>query len=233
MLNRINQAISVAFTLKSANVKTGPIPTSVTSANSCPNSCPFMGSGCYAESGPLAIHWSKTSNGERGSTWGEFCETIEALPVGQLWRHNVAGDLPGHNENINAAMLGELVAANIGKRGFTYTHKTNNPDNFQWIKAANQWGFTVNLSANNLEHADQLAALEIGPVVTVLPIDAPKTTTTPNGRTVVACPATYLHHISCDTCQLCQRQRTTIIGFPAHGTGKAKAQRVFFAKVVQ
>jgi hypothetical protein len=156
---------------------------------------------------------------------------VRALPENQLFRHNVAGDLPGQNEDIDAVLLGELVHANIGKRGFTYTHKTNNPDNYQWIKAANQWGFTVNLSANNLEHADTLAGLDIGPVVTVLPVDAPKTTTTPEGRTVVTCPATYLDNVSCATCQLCQRQRSTIIGFPAHGTSKAKAQRVFFAKV--
>jgi hypothetical protein len=233
MLNRTNQQTTVAFTLKSANVKTGPIPTSVTSANSCPTSCPFMGSGCYAESGPLAIHWAKTSTGERGMSWVDFCGTVEALPVGQLWRHNVAGDLPGDNEDINPVLLGELVHANIGKRGFTYTHKTNNPANYQWIKAANQWGFTVNLSANNLEHADQLAGLNIGPVVTVLPIDAPRTTTTPAGRTVVTCPATYRDDIACNTCQLCQRQRETIVGFPVHGTSKAKAQKVFFAKVEQ
>lgn len=233
MLNRINQALSVAFNLKSANVKTGPIPTSVTSANSCPKSCPFIGSGCYAESGPLAIHWAKTSNGERGMSWVDFCGMVEALPIGQLWRHNVAGDLPGDNEDINPVLLGELVHANMGRRGFTYTHKTNNPANYQWIKAANEWGFTVNLSANNLEHADTLAALNIGPVVTVLPIDAPRTTTTPAGRTVVTCPATYRDDIACNTCQLCQRQRETIVGFPVHGTSKAKAQKVFFAKVKQ
>lgn len=231
MLNRLNQALHVAFTLRSANVKTGPIPTSVTSANSCPNSCPFMGSGCYAESGPLALHWAKTSTGERGMNWAEFCDMVRALPEGQLFRHNVAGDLPGHNEDIDAVLLGELVHANIGKRGFTYTHKTNNPANYQWIDAANKWGFTVNLSANNLEHADELANLGIGPVVTVLPVDSPKTTTTPKGRTVVTCPATYLDDVSCATCQLCQRQRSTIIGFPAHGSSKAKAQKVFFAKV--
>lgn len=234
MLNRISQALHVAFTLRSANVKTGPIPTSVTSANSCPTSCPFMGSGCYAESGPLALHWAKTSTGERGMNWTEFCDMVRALPEGQLFRHNVAGDLPGllgYSESIDPVLLGELVHANIGKRGFTYTHKTNYVGNHFWIKAANNWGFTVNLSANNLEHADTLARLDIGPVVTVLPVDAPKTTITPEGRTVVTCPATYLDNVSCATCQLCQRQRSTIIGFPAHGTSKAKAQRVFFAKV--
>jgi hypothetical protein len=166
--------------------------------------------------------------------WGEFCDNVRALPEGQLFRHNVAGDLPGFigdNESIDPVLLGELVHANIGRRGFTYTHKTNDSKNHYWIKAANQWGFTINLSANNLEHADELAELDIAPVVTVLPIDAPRTTTTPNGRTVVTCPATYLDDVNCATCQLCQRQRTTIIGFPVHGSSKAKAQRVFFAKI--
>ena len=37
------------------------------------------------------------------------------------------------------------------------------------IKEANQNGFTVDLSANNLAHADKLKALNIAPVVVVLP----------------------------------------------------------------
>jgi hypothetical protein len=224
---------SVALTLKSANVKTGPIPVSITSANSCPNSCPFNDGGCYAKSGPLAIHWRKVSNGERGLNWAGFCESIAALPQGQFWRHNAAGDLVGDGETIDPKALGELVLANQGKRGFTYTHKTNDPANFAWIKAANQWGFTVNVSANSLDHADELSALDIGPVVTVLPIDAPTKQTTPNGRTVVTCPATYKDDVSCNTCKLCAvSNRSTIVGFPAHGNAKAKVQKVFFAKSI-
>ena len=222
---------SVALTLKSANVKTGPIPVSITSANSCPNSCPFNDGGCYAKSGPLAIHWRKVSSGERGLSWSAFCESIAALPQGQFWRHNAAGDLPGEGETIDPKALGELVMANQGKRGFTYTHKTNDKANFKWIQAANEWGFAVNLSANNLEHADELAALGVGPVVTVLPIDGPTKQTTPKGRTVVTCPATYRDGVSCDTCKLCAvSNRQTIVGFPAHGNAKAKVQTVFFAK---
>ena len=222
---------SVALTLKSRNVKTGPIPVSITSANSCPDSCPFSGGGCYAKSGPLAIHWSKVSNGERGLSWSAFCESIKALPNGQFWRHNAAGDLPGQGETIDAKALGELVLANQGKRGFTYTHKTNDKANFECIRAANDWGFAVNLSANNLDHADELAELGVGPVVTVLPIDGPTKQTTPNGRTVITCPATYRDGVSCDTCKLCAViDRQTIVGFPAHGNAKAKVQTVFFAK---
>lgn len=225
---------NVALTLKSANVKTGPIPVSITGADSCPPSCPFSGGGCYAKGGPLAIHWRKVSNGDRGLAWGDFCQAIGALPDGQLWRHNAAGDLLGAGETIDPVALGQLVAANQGKKGFTYTHKTNDPANFAWIKAANAWGFTVNMSANSLDHADELAETGAGPVVTVLPIDAPPKQTTPKGRTVVTCPATYRDNISCATCKLCAvSDRSTIVGFPAHGNAKAKVQTVFFAKVAQ
>lgn len=225
---------NVALTLKSANVKTGPIPVSITGSDSCPPSCPFSGGGCYAKGGPLAIHWRKVTQGDRGMPWADFCKSISALPNGQLWRHNAAGDLIGAGESIDPVALGKLVAANQGKRGFTYTHKTNHADNFKWIKAANQWGFTVNMSANSLDHADQLADTGAGPVVTVLPIDAPPKQLTPKGRTVVTCPATYRDNVSCATCQLCAvSDRTTIVGFPAHGNAKAKVQTVFFAKVAQ
>ena len=42
------------------------------------------------------------------------------------------------------------------KNGFTYTHKTNDANNFDKIKYANDNGFTINLSANNLKHADEI-----------------------------------------------------------------------------
>jgi hypothetical protein len=225
--------INVALTLKSANVKTGPIPVSITGADSCPDSCPFSGGGCYAKGGPLAIHWRKVSTGERGLAWGDFLGAIKNLSAGQLWRHNAAGDLLGAGETIDPVALGELVAANQGKCGFTYTHKTNHADNFKWIRAANAWGFTVNLSANDLHHADQLADQKAGPVVTVLPIDGPTKQTTPKGRMVITCPATYRENVNCETCKLCAvSDRQTIIGFPAHGNARAKVQKVFFAKVV-
>lgn len=225
---------NVHLTPKSANVKTGPIPVSTTESATCPPSCPFSNGACYAKGGPLAIHWRKVSDGSRGGNWSSFCDTVAGFEPGQLWRHNAAGDLPGIGESIDAAALGELVKANIGKRGFTYTHKTNNPENFQWIRAANEWGFTVNLSANDLDHADQLADTKAGPVVTVLPIDGPRKLFTPKGRPVITCPATYMENVSCATCKLCAiSTRHTIIGFPAHGNAKAKVQKVFFAKVEQ
>lgn len=219
------------WTPKSANAKTGPIPVSTTSAATCPPECPFAdGGGCYAESGPLALHWRKVTAGARGGSLADLCASVAALPDGALWRHNQAGDLPGAGSAIDAAALGALVAANTGRRGFTYTHKpvTAGPHaaaNRDAIAAANAAGFTVNLSANSPAHADTLAALNIAPVCAVIPADMPERATTPAGRPIVACPAQTRDGISCATCQLCARRdrRGVIVGFYAHGSGARKA----------
>jgi len=105
--------MQVHLTPKSANAKTGPIPVSTTERASCPSDCK-MKSECYAASGPLALHWAAVSNGTRGTDWATFTASIAALPDGQLWRHNQAGDLPQSGGTIDPALLGDLVAANIG-----------------------------------------------------------------------------------------------------------------------
>ncbi len=218
------------LTLKSSNAKTGPIPVSTSSAETCPLTCPFNNSnGCYAGSGPLALHWKKITNGDRGDQFADFLGKIQALPAGQLWRHNQAGDLLGDGEEINGAELGDLVKANFNKKGFTYTHYDPSVgDNAKYIKGANDWGFTINLSANTPAHADELSALNIGPVVTVLPANQVENTLTPGGRKIVVCPAVIRADVSCSTCRLCAvANRTTIIGFPVHGTQKKRAARVF------
>jgi hypothetical protein len=176
-----------------------------------------MKSECYAASGPLALHWAAVSAGTRGTDWPTFTATIAQLPDGQLWRHNQAGDLPVAGGTVDAVKLGQLVAANAGKRGFTYSHHRD-AASIDWIRHANNWGFTVNLSANNLADADYLASHDAGPVVVVLPSTATVNLKTPGGRAVVICPATQRDDVSCASCQLCQRQRAAIVGFPAHGS---------------
>ena len=75
--------MQVHLTLKSANAKTGPIPVSTTTKESCPPDC-AMRAECYASSGPLALHWAKVTAGERGTDWATFAQLIAELPDGQL-----------------------------------------------------------------------------------------------------------------------------------------------------
>ena len=218
------------FTAKSRNIKTGPIPVTVSSGDTCPDACPFLRAGCYAAGGRLALHWRAVSDGTRGSDLAALCDSIAALPAGQLWRHNAAGDLPGNGDAIDADALRQIADANAGKRGFTYTHKPPaHGDNAAHIAAANTAGFAVNLSGNNLAHADALADMAIGPVVVVQDaLDGTRAdTVTPGGRKVVTCPATYRKDVTCASCGLCAaRNRNAIVGFPAHGVQKRAAAAI-------
>lgn len=217
------------FTERSGNQKTGPIPVTTTTEETCPTACPLSKNGCYADSGPLAIVWRDVTSGKRGMRWGELCERISILPSGSLWRHNQAGDLPGDRIRIDVLALRKLLEANRGKRGFTYTHYSPLvAENKAAISEAVESGFTVNLSGNSLKHADWLAELGIAPVVTLLPsdVDGAKTPTlkTPGGRTVTVCPATYCSDIVCMNCGICASSSPSraVVGFPAHGTSKRK-----------
>ena len=217
------------ITPKSKNVKVGKMAVTTSTATTCPTSCPFKSNGCYADSGPLKLHWDKVTRKERGDDWATFIDKIKDMPAGSKWRHNQAGDLPGDMEKLDDEKCIELAKANKGKRGFTYTHY-DVLDNFQnaiTVNIMNHLGFTVNVSANNLEHADKLCDLNIAPVATVLPIDQTTNTVTPKGRKVVVCPATFKDDVSCSSCMLCEkRDRNIIVGFPAHGTSKKKASAI-------
>jgi hypothetical protein len=173
------------------------------------------------------MHWRKLDEGssKNAKEWGEFLKDVKRIARGSLWRHNQAGDLNGLGEQIDLTMLKQLVHANAGKRGFTYTHydMLSNPITAQVNKDAvayaNRNGFTINLSGNDINHADRLKALDIAPVVVLMPRDTEKVSYTPAGNKVVICPAENSDKVTCLTCGLCQlSKRDYIIGFRAHGT---------------
>ena len=133
----------------------------------------------------------------------------------------------GETMKIDPTMMRQLIRANNGRGGFTYTH--HNPfdaDNAAIILESNLGGFTVNLSSNYVAEADELAALAIAPVVTILPTDSAKVTFTPAGRKVVRCPAETSKKVTCQSCRLCQKTDRPIIGFTPHGSGKKVTQEI-------
>ena len=238
------------FTRVSQNAKTGPIPVTMTEKASCWTGCALYGNGCYAFYGALGHFWSGVSEGTRGGSWDELCAKVAALPKRTLWRYAQAGDLPGIDDAIDAELLLQLVSANRGKKVIAFTHKPVLPDtvtaarNRCIIAVANTAGFTINLSANYPAEADALAALRIGPVVTILAHDyarravrhraksrpdewaetiaewrdriASLPVRTPAGRRIAICPATYTA-ATCKSCRACAELREAVIGFPAHG----------------
>lgn len=208
--------LRVRVALKSGNRKTGPIPVTMTSAETCPPSCSWYGAGCYAENWMVAHHWKSTT--KNGVDWDAFLEIVRAMPEGQIWRHNEAGDLPGKGERLDFPMFVKLVNANRGRRGFTYTHKPLTLNStLAAFRYAREQGFTVNLSADTLEQADELYDVGVAPVCVVLELDTRRGVKTPKGRTVTICPA-ETDGLTCEECRLCAvPTRKAIVGFRPHG----------------
>lgn len=222
-----------ALTRNSNNPKTGNMQTVVISRDSCPPSCPLIRDECYGEGGPIAWHWNKVSNGDRGTAdYDQFCREVAAIPRHQVWRYGVVGELPRGvtREHISGPAMDKLVAANRGRRGFCYTHKQPTVgNNREIIERANAKGFTVNLSADDLDEADKFIDSGIkAPVVVVVPStwSDRRAFTTPKGRKGTICPNSYNKDIKCDACQICVHAgRKGLIGFPAHGRKKKKIDR--------
>jgi hypothetical protein len=219
------------LTRVSSNVKTGPIPVSTSSKATCPASCPFAGNGCYAESGPLALHWAAVTRGERGQPLREFMAAIAALPAGQLWRHGQAGDFPHTAGRISRRYLRAIIAANRGRNGYTYTHHSLAiGENASLIRSANRNGFTVNVSTESESAADHAISAGL-PAVLAVPSDEERVTwQTAAGNRVLVCPAQRSDTKTCADCKLChKRGRRVIIAFLAHGIGRRKVNAAIAA----
>ena len=242
-----------ALSIVSKNSKVGPIPVTTSSKETCPPSCPLNSTnngGCYAEVGPINVHWNKVTSGDRGMDYSELVDAIKALPRGKPFRLNQAGDLAGIGEDIDSAMLLKMVIAGKGKKGFTYTHKYNSEKNLKDIAFANRNGLTVNLSGNNIKHAEELIG-KGSPVVCVGDSDyqrryqkkgdqnwletireykirmSLKVNRLKGGQAIVICPSTYMDNVTCESCMLCQKSnRSAVVLFPAHGTRAKTANKV-------
>lgn len=207
------------LTRVSGNRKTGPIPVSTTSMDSCPDTC-GLSEVCYATTGPLALHWNAVTYGARGYDVRTFARELSALPTGQVWRHNQAGDLEHEDGSILLASISHIVRTNLYRklRGFTYTHHRLTPHNVYCIKYANDNGFVVNVSTDSVAEAVYVYNKYKLPTVTLLPIDAPNVQEV-QGVKIVACPAEKTDRVTCSNCTICMsRDRGYVVGFRAHGS---------------
>lgn len=223
----------------SRNMKLGPMPVSTVSDKTCPPSCPFAnGGGCYANFGPLAIHWKKISEGNRGENFDQFLRKVSRIPF-NIWRYGQAGDLPGNGDEVDYNQLMKLVNANKKRHVIAYTHKPLTENNLNAIRDASKGGFHINISTETLDVCDQVIEAGLS-AVTVLPStfqrgkteslsdykERTKGLTTPQGVKIAICPATYTD-TNCLRCQACAKPRAgnAVIAFPAHGVKKRVVDR--------
>jgi hypothetical protein len=219
------------LTKKSSNKKTGPIAVSTTSKDSCPSTCPLKGNGCYADSGPLRLHWDKVSDGPRGVNLETFIDQLKSLPDGSCFRLNQAGDLPHYSGFIDYKAL-ELITNACAERKLTawsYTHhRVDNTHNLEVIQKANAEGLTVNISAHSQQHAAECHKQGL-PAVCIVPKNETRKNWEHDGVKFLVCPAQWSEK-NCAECKLCSvADRSCVVAFKAHGTQAKKVEQTINA----
>ena len=226
----LNLPMLYHLTTVSANTKTGLIPVSTSSADLCPTTCPFRAGGCYAASGPLALHWREVTANRRGDTFTVFLDKLRSLAPGTLFRHNQAGDIKDPKTAAGRRDLTALVDAVRHLKGFTYTHHRLTPLARTAIKAATANGFTVNVSTETIDAADAAVSHGLRAVTVVPSTDTRRVWLSPDGNHVLTCPAQVHDGMTCQTCRLCHaRPQTVIIAFRAHGSSRRRVDSIIGA----
>lgn len=233
---------AIHISKKSSNTKVGAIPVSTTEESSCPRSCPYINSGCYARQGPIWWHWKKVTNKTYNNlvNWSGLCKFIAELPDKQPMRLNQSGDMPHLFGDLIPEKMQELKTAAEGRLVWSYTHHKKSKKNLAILKDASSTSLTIRVSCETLDQVDEVmdqglsAALVISsdhPSAHLLadgkhwglksPIRSSK------GRLGVLCPAQRFESSQCQSCLLCPKvNKNTFIIFIAHGTQAKKVNEV-------
>lgn len=222
--------------LDSKNAKIGQVAATYASiASTCPPTCPFMGEGCYAQSGHVGFTVRRL---DADGACAEDAALYEASliartvpPKGLPLRLHVSGDA---RTPVAAELLGRAARAWRSKGGgpvWTYTHA--------WRDVPRDaWGPAVNVLASMESTAEGRAAQAAGYVPAVVVDKHP-----PNGRAYekdgvkwIPCPnqtrrAPDGGDVTCTSCRLCfdtsaLAARGMGIAFAAHGSGTKRALKV-------
>lgn len=185
---------------------------SYSSKSSCPNRCPFKGSGCYAEGIRTVKTWERADDESDKrfvssqddltlALLGGVIEHIKEPENELLFRHNIAGDLAVRNTNnfnthefldiANAIIhVNAVYSGNFGKvvKGFTYTH-CELTEGDKYVINSMKGVMTVNVSTDSVLEARIAKAKGFNTVLTsVNPKDDIRLLREIHGLTAVQCP---------------------------------------------
>jgi hypothetical protein len=211
----------------SDNRKTGPIAVTYVSQSTCPDSCPLLGNGCYAENGPMRAITKRLAEGaiDVGAVEAARQEAalIDATPAYTDLRLHGVGDCKDDECASIVSAAAERYAERgkaFGVRAFTYTHA--------WRSVCRtSWG-TVSVLASCHSVAEAEEAMRQGYAAAVIVEafdDGAKAwhELGGGGEAVRLVPCRYqAAGTTCKDCRLCMddtklRESNTLIAFAAHG----------------
>ncbi len=223
------------FVRESANAKLGQrISATYLSQSSCPQTCPFLDNGCYAELGNTGIHTKRLNQSPATSPVALATAEAQAirrgiagpeLPPDQALRLHVVGDA---TTPAAVRVLTGALAHWLHGPIWTYTHA--------WRSVARRFWQNISTLASCEDLSGAVAAMKRGyaAAMVVVAHRGPKAytiqTRTYGTVRVIPCPNQTLGK-TCRECKLCWRdtwlhQTSTIIAFAAHGTQKSKILNV-------
>lgn len=200
----------------SGNKKTGVMAVTYRMVGqTCTSSCPFLGNGCYAQSGNVNLWQNRSEYSEKDGLL--LFRFIQSLPDNYMLRHHVSGDV-FINDKVDweyITWMNKASAARPDIKQFTYTH------GWKEIGQNPFSGVVVNASCETVEKVTE--ARELGyPAVMVVPSDDTRVSWRENGMKFRTCPQ-QLGQTTCTTCKLCAKQdREQVIVFRAHGRSYKK-----------
>jgi hypothetical protein len=222
--------VNINYTARSANRKTGDVPTAwigrteeeaLASCAGCSIAPKTVGGngGCYAWSGAVRFGAiaARKSAAVRPDRYTLGAAIKGAARSARMLRLTGIGDIGRSGVAVADSVASEARAAGLALVG--YTHHWREPG----VKAA--WGGRLMASTETMADADR-AVSEGWRATVIVPADAPRTSTTPAGRKVVVCPAQVRDSVVCNTCRLCDASKPgPVIAFRAHGQQAAQAAR--------
>jgi hypothetical protein len=192
----------------------------------CPRTCPYLGNGCYAEGGNVALHQRVASADRRAALVGAAVVMVWAARTDRTARLHVSGDMMGPDGKVDHTYVHGLtdIARTVRElRGgdrpvaWTYTHATSGP----WVELLREAGVAVRLSDRGGEWGAVVVADREGARLRRGTRDARGRFQRPE-RTAV-CPA-QLGDTDCASCKLCWSRPDVTIAFLAHGNGARKVR---------
>lgn len=146
-------------------------------------------------------------------------EAVTILKGTPLFRDRVVGDLVDSVGEIDYDYMNAIadVCDEAGVPLFSYTHS--------WPRIDRQLipdNYMLNASVESVE--DAFDAIDQGWDVCITSDDIVEGTII-NGKRVVTCPAQTRAGVTCASCKLCSKPRTSIIRFLIHGIARNKARK--------